>query len=357
MSPPSTERGLSLVELMVGMALGLVLTLGLVSILGSASRNFRVQDDFARLQESGTAALRYLGEDLRQAGFYGWAGSASSYQYANPALYGLPSSWSADCGSKDAATDRPWALDLATPLRVEAPGADLSGYSCLNSANILSTSPLVVLRGASGEAIPVAELANKPFKDLLMVQSSPLSSPNTVVFKGSAYASTMPAGAKRYGAAGAEAAVFPYSAHLYYVRPCNRGSSGVCDSTSDNGQPVPTLARQELTGTTWSEVPLVEGIERMSLLFGEDTNNDGLADRFSTTPGNWNRILSARVAVLVRSLHPVAGRDDSGRTYDLGGGVTYTCSGTACQYVRQVFSQTVQLRNCAQRLTAGAGQC
>src|SRR5258706_8190654 len=65
-------RGLSLVELTVGLAIGLVLTLGLFTLISNQSLAFKVQNDFARMQENGATALRYIGDSARMAGFYGY---------------------------------------------------------------------------------------------------------------------------------------------------------------------------------------------------------------------------------------------------------------------------------------------
>lgn len=63
------ERGASIVELMVAMAIGLVLMLAISSLYVSSKRTFRTQDDQSRLQESSRAALDVLGYHIRLAGF------------------------------------------------------------------------------------------------------------------------------------------------------------------------------------------------------------------------------------------------------------------------------------------------
>lgn len=63
------ERGVSIVELMVAMAIGLVLMLVIASLYVANKRTFRTQDDQSRLQESSRAALDVLGYHIRLAGF------------------------------------------------------------------------------------------------------------------------------------------------------------------------------------------------------------------------------------------------------------------------------------------------
>ena len=71
------QAGLSLIELMVGLTIGLFLTLGMFVLITNSSNAFKVQDDFARMQENATSAMRYIGSSLRMAGFYGYAQDAS----------------------------------------------------------------------------------------------------------------------------------------------------------------------------------------------------------------------------------------------------------------------------------------
>lgn len=61
--------GLSLVELMIAMVIGLILMAGLAQILLSGKRSFNTQSGLGTLQESGRFALFFLQRDLSMAGF------------------------------------------------------------------------------------------------------------------------------------------------------------------------------------------------------------------------------------------------------------------------------------------------
>lgn len=64
-----TQRGVSLVELMITMAIGLVMLIALgYFFLGSRQIN-RTTDDVSRMQESGRNALEIIGKAVRQAGY------------------------------------------------------------------------------------------------------------------------------------------------------------------------------------------------------------------------------------------------------------------------------------------------
>lgn len=64
------QAGLTLVEMMVAMTLGLLILLAVSSIYIGSRQTFRMQDDNARLQETGRFALEVLGRSIRQAGFW-----------------------------------------------------------------------------------------------------------------------------------------------------------------------------------------------------------------------------------------------------------------------------------------------
>jgi type IV pilus assembly protein PilW len=68
-TPNALEHGLSLVELLVAMAVGLLLTAGVLTIFVNSRQTYRVQDNLSRLQENGRFALTLVGNALRMTGF------------------------------------------------------------------------------------------------------------------------------------------------------------------------------------------------------------------------------------------------------------------------------------------------
>jgi len=371
------QAGLTLVELMVALTISLLLMLGLTTLFANTSLSFRVNDEVARLQENGSAALRFLVGDIRNAGFYGIGTSARSVDQNS--LSGIPIG--NDCG--DAVGGIAWALDLSVPLSVTqglTPEDVSASFPCIVSSNFSPGSPVIVIRGANGTAIAAptggtidAALSAQPnYANTLYVQGS-TESTNSVLFFGSAYAALRDAGGNRRLKGGTEAPAFEYQTHVYYIRPCSRpsGNGGtVCQTTDDNGKPIPTLVRQELAENAMQEVALVEGIEALGLSYGVDsagadgipygagTIPDGIPDQYiSAEPADWGQVTALRIGVRVRSTSPVAGQSDSGKTYDLGDGSTFSCSGSDCLYLRQVYAQSAQLRNCVLRRQGGASSC
>lgn len=64
----STQQGLTLTELLIAMALGSVLVLGVIQVFMSGKASYTVQESLARLQDNGRYADFFLERTLRQAG-------------------------------------------------------------------------------------------------------------------------------------------------------------------------------------------------------------------------------------------------------------------------------------------------
>jgi type II secretory pathway pseudopilin PulG len=62
-------KGFSLVELMIGMALGVFIIGGLISVFISSSQNYRIQQGLTEVGEKGRYAIKVLRDDIQNAGF------------------------------------------------------------------------------------------------------------------------------------------------------------------------------------------------------------------------------------------------------------------------------------------------
>lgn len=379
------QRGLSMLELMIGLAIGMVLTLGMFTMIISTSNTFRVNDDFSRMQENAASTFRYLGDSLRQAGFYGNAMDTSKIAF----VAGSAVATTTDCGSAAITPSVNFALDFATPIRAYMNYTPLNvtaDFPCIAASNFNqgpplpsgNSNPILVTRGASGFRICWAIVAavanispacpNTPsllanqtnFGTTIYLQSDPYQG---LVFYGADYAALRAGPSGRKYPNGTDMEMFEYRPHVYYIRPCSRPAGGAVNCTGaadDGGRPIPTLVRQELIGSAMTEVPLVEGIDLIDYRFGVDTSNpaDGVADFYTAnivTVAQWAQVVSVKVTILVRSPALSAEYDDSGKVYDLLGDnltVLYRCTASpapACNYKRKIFSQTIQVRNIAQR--------
>ncbi len=78
-----TSTGLSLVELMIAMVIGLVLLLGLMQVFAASRTASRLSEGLARVQENGRFAMDFLQRDLRMAGHFGCVND-QSHSINNP---------------------------------------------------------------------------------------------------------------------------------------------------------------------------------------------------------------------------------------------------------------------------------
>jgi type IV pilus assembly protein PilW len=118
------QRGVTLVELMVAITIGLILVAAVGTIFLGSRNTYRVQDDNSRLQESGRTAIDILGRNIREAGFFavtltsplppisipvftgtavtgadGAAGAVDSITVSYSVPFNAPTGGSRDCGN------------------------------------------------------------------------------------------------------------------------------------------------------------------------------------------------------------------------------------------------------------------
>src|SRR5689334_16682729 len=66
------EAGLTLVELMVSITLGLLVAMAAAALLLSSKSGYTAQDDVTRLQETGRYAIESITRAIRQAAYENW---------------------------------------------------------------------------------------------------------------------------------------------------------------------------------------------------------------------------------------------------------------------------------------------
>ena len=84
-------RGFSLIELLIAIALGLLLTAAVGFLYVSNAKLFRKQDDDSRLQETARAAMDTLGYHIRMAGYVDTGGNVQNTQNLRLVLSSDPS--------------------------------------------------------------------------------------------------------------------------------------------------------------------------------------------------------------------------------------------------------------------------
>ena len=72
------QGGFTIVEMMVAITIGLILTAGIIQIFINSKQTYRVEEALSRVQESGRLGLGFIANDIRMAGFWGCQPTASN---------------------------------------------------------------------------------------------------------------------------------------------------------------------------------------------------------------------------------------------------------------------------------------
>ena len=132
MPAPRRQRGLTLIELMISVTIGLVFIFGAVTFLVSGHQSFRAQNSGSRIQENARFALDILKEHVRMAG----------YNDTTSSLLDLPALiYRGACGTINGLTANPCSDDttadqgdrLAMALRIPTGATGVAAQDCIGS--------------------------------------------------------------------------------------------------------------------------------------------------------------------------------------------------------------------------------
>tara|TARA_A100001391_G_scaffold2326_1_gene2284 strand:- start:33936 stop:34679 length:744 start_codon:yes stop_codon:yes gene_type:complete len=105
MKTPNHMAGFSLVELMVAMVLGLLITAAAVSLFSTNQRTFALQQAMSEAQEQGQLAMRFISQDLQLTGYVSDLVGSVDYPGVNLEAVGdIPASADSANGSNDRLT-------------------------------------------------------------------------------------------------------------------------------------------------------------------------------------------------------------------------------------------------------------
>lgn len=373
---PARGRGFTLVELMVSMALGLLLTAGLLAMYVATTRTNMEMAKSNRQIENGRYAIQFLGNDIAHGGY--WGGYVPSFD--NLATAAVP-------------TDTPTAVP--DPCLAYSSANWITAYK-----NNLLGIPAQVHESVPGSCAAV--VADKQDDtDVLVVRHAETCLPGVggcaaaaagkLYFQttfcasdtGSFVLTDYPASvsevndASHFNLHGRTCGASDWSplrrfvSNIYYIR----------DYSTTAGDGIPTLVRSTFDNLAHqAATPLIEGIEGFHVEFGIDSLSEtGAAVDYTaavawsdpnvrTTPTNRGdgvpdgdylsctdavpctatqlaNLVAARIYVLARNRETTPGYTDT-KTYSLG---ATTLGPFGDGYKRHVFSTTVRLTNISGR--------
>jgi type IV pilus assembly protein PilW len=378
--------GVSLIELMVAMAIGVVLVLGLVQIFSASRAAFASAEGMSRVQENARFAIDIMRNDLRMVGHLGLRGELGYLQTGNRFFNHA-------AAPSTTPENAPFALRLDMPL-IAFEHNNTSPSQVLNLSGGVGTgvgagsfvpalpgalgdlagdaivgSDVLVLRFLGGEFVSsvrlqqsanslvvdnpldvpffqreaIYGLANQRAISLFQARSA---GPVVAAGTGGVNVSNWTPAEDGFGRLGS--VVHRYEYAVYYVG---------LDAAS--GQPSLRTRRLDVSRPDLLSTPLtlIEGIESMQLMFGVDTgvgvNRDDVMDNYFTAAGvtlldadpraAWSRVMNVRVALLMRSSTPGASVRDASSPPLRAADTTITVANDG--RLRQVYETSITLRN------------
>lgn len=327
------QRGLTLIELMIGLVIGL-LVIGMVSALFlNTTRSYRQDERVSGLNDELRFALGELIGDVEMAGFYGTMIDTTLIQDEAPVGESTLDGIADTCGV-NAFIDFSRFIDGLN----NAGGAAISArFPCIPADEVYEgpagqgTGALLINR-MSGTWIDRAELEASGRG--LYLQT--LSTTGGVAVASNADGFTGPLDATCAAAVGDPCRYWQSRSAIYYIR----------DFTTA-GDDLPCLAREGFQPSGASVAPetecLVPGAEDFHVQYGVDTTGNGVPDYYDSAPApaDMINVVAIQAHVLVRSVEP-DGSYRNLKTYVLGDKVVTPGED---RFYRRVGSLALPLRN------------
>ena len=376
--------GFSLIELMVALALGLVLTIAMAAVYVSGKSTYGRQDQLSNIQQNVRLAFEYLTNDARMVGHLGcftgqattaplftnqlsaasiktnYAAGVEGYEYIKDVASGAYQLTADAPANSTTATE--WATN--TDGVVTIPVTDIAGSAAgdgltpgsdvlvirtvvdkpvrltANTTSAATTVSIENLAGGTCSNTTTAKISGFCPSSHGLIASCTNARVFSVTNAGVATTLAMTGGQSLgsdplYTTVGAE--VFPMQTIVYYIK---RSISGTTTS----------LYRRTFDGDNANgvEQELVEGVESLQVRYGVDTSvpPDGAIDAYVTAQNvtTWSTVVAVRMGLLMRSTAPVGGDVAVAASAPVNGlAITYPTVGS--KYDRRVFTTTVAVRN------------
>lgn len=359
------QLGLTLVELMVAMTIGLILMAAISQVFLTSRQIYTLEESQARTQEAGRFAMEFLSQDIRMAGYVGCASKLSAgtpvsgecpngtvcsianpnnslvnfnpdgisaHRYTGNGTGAALSDWTPALSSDYFAADDVLPnTDVIVIQRGSTLDTHLTGNTVPDNANvqILNTADLVGIIAAD-DIMMVSDCRNADVFRVNSISNSG-SDKKTITHTSGNTQVTL---THSYGN---DAQIMKLISRAYYI---GTGTSG-----------EPALFRKELTnsgGPVTVAQELVEGVENMRMSFGEETevaaSRDYVPNRFVLADGvtDFSKVVAVRVGLVARTSTNVA-QDVSLATPLSFDGITFPTPTDRRR--RQYYLATIQKRN------------
>lgn len=371
---PARARGFSLVELMISLVLGSVVTVGVVQLFTANSESYNLLQGQSRMQESARFAMNFLGNSARAARYSGCFSSADDmHTTLNPVF--VPYSYDMRqglFGYNSSVGSSAWLPQLTGLPRTESgtdtnvytvSGTDLEAGNGIDTTAVTPGTDVLTLRnmaiedyrlsaslGTSTEPVVVgATIAEMDIavNDMVMIHDCEKatifrvtdlseSGGETTIGHDLADTDNFRNTLEKLALVNTyedDAAISKIESNTFFIAP----GAGFNES---GGRPLSLWRKRGIE----PPVELVEGVENMQVRYGINTDGDETPNRYA--PANevvdWALVSTVRITLTVNSIDDVGGNS----TPTHGCTIQDCIEGTSIDgLVRRSFTQTFHVRN------------
>jgi type IV pilus assembly protein PilW len=339
------HQGFSLIEIMIAMVIGLVLTGGAIQIFISSKATYRLENALSRSQETGRFIVDVMAKEIRMAGYSGCASrgdidvtvladnapplDATAENAITGYNYDSSSDWNPDVPAyvTDASKINATLLDGTDMLVVQRAsecGAQLTGNMGTNNANVQVVNP----NSCDFQQDSVVMITDCSTADIFAISSNPTSGSGSQTL---AHANNVNSDPKLSNVYGPDSQVYGFLSNTFYI------------ATGASGEPALWLGSWNPSAANdFSASELADGVEDMQILYGEDTGGaDEYADTYVTANAvtDWTNVRSVRINLLLRSDDNIT---TEARAFTFNGVDANTGND---RRLRMVYSSTITVRN------------
>ena len=370
------EAGLSLIELMIAMLVGLILIGGVLSVFMSSRKSYGVNGAMGQIQENGRFAMNFIDRDTRMAGYLGMGGSTGNIgnHLKSPYNTTLPYDFTSGLNGFEYSGTGPGntysiSSEAPAPGVVGDWGPNLdSSLPLTGSDYVVPGSDVLVIRFSppTTTAAYVAGSPNAPNGSQFWLTANPGVSTGSILIISNGVQTYVIQATQVNGAGtnhvvvnvggstfpGNSTAGIPTSfigaqvstveTEAFYVGMDATGSPALFQAATN-----PNCAAPNTCFGGYEIQELVPNVENMQVLYGVDTTGSQMPSEYDTADvvdaaNEWSSVVSVRVALLVRSNLNAVSQPAAAQSYDMLGATVHAPLDTR---LRQVFTTTIGLRN------------
>lgn len=373
----SKSRGLSLIELLVSMVLGLTLATGVVQIYAGSNTTERDREARQHIQENGRFATNFLSQEVRMAGYLGCLSSIGGVT-VNNVLNGPPATFQPQFGVQgwEATGTNPGVINNSGS-NVAVVGTNTAEWTNGEAGHVIPTfnavpnSDIIRIWNAAGTAGIVTSITEGAAASIQAESAAGIVANDFLIISDCEQADFVQACVVTPDGGAATTSTITLSAGC---NPGNDVPSTISSVTSvadpaevvrlegtifyvgkrdDVATNPSSLFRRQLsaTGTAGVAEELIEGVESMQILYGVNLDIDVRNTVDAYLPADlvteFSKVVSVRISLLMQSIED--GSVPAPQIYSFDG-VLYDGQGTngdlpADTRVRRVFTNTISLRN------------